>query len=191
MLIAVYCGSSSGRDPLFGEAADVLGHSIAMAGHTMVYGGGRVGLMGRVADACLAKDGEVVGVITRDLLVREVGHVGLTTLSVVDSMHERKAAMAQRADAFVALPGGFGTLDELCEVLTWAQLGLHRKPIVLLDTKGYWQPFLSMTDRAIDEGFMPASHRELVQVVADAKDVVARLELPAPTPLPKWVDRKH
>jgi uncharacterized protein (TIGR00730 family) len=191
VLIGVYCGSSSGHDPLFGEAADALGACIAGAGHGIVYGGGRVGLMGRVADACLAKNGEVVGVITRDLLDKEVGHSGLTTLSVVDSMHERKAMMAERADAFVALPGGFGTLDELCEVLTWAQLGLHLKPIVLLDTKGYWQPFMSMTDRAIEEGFMPTTHRALVQLVDEAKDVVAHLEASAPATPAKWVDGKH
>ncbi len=187
MIVGIYCGSSSGHDPMFGEAAERLGKHLANDGYGIVYGGGRVGLMGRIAEACLEHGGTVRGVITRDLLDKEVGHDGLTSLEVVDTMHERKARMAEVADAFVALPGGFGTLDELCEVLTWAQLGIHQKPVVLLDTKQYWEPFMAMTERAISEGFMPAAHRDLIQLIADPANVISALTSPPPAPPPKWL----
>ncbi len=187
MIVGVYCGSSSGHDPVFAEAADSLGRVLALGGHGIAYGGGRVGLTGRIADSCLAHGGTVHGVITQDLLNKEVGHTGLTQLEVVDTMHERKARMASVSDGFVALPGGFGTLDELCEVLTWSQLGIHHKPVVLLNTKGYWNAFALMIDQAITEGFMPASHRSIIQLVDEPDQLPSALASPSPRPVPKWV----
>ena len=134
---------------------------MAKAGFRLVYGGAHVGLMGAVADAVLAGGGEAIGVIPQQLVDREVAHTGLTELHVVQTMHERKHMMAGLADAFIALPGGYGTLDELCEVLGWAQLGLHEKPILLLDTAEYWQPLFAMLDRAVEEGFLKSDHRHV------------------------------
>ncbi len=136
--VAVYCGSSSGHDPVFVEAAVATGQELAKRGLELVYGGGKVGLMGAVADAVLGSGGTVHGVITTSLLDAEVGHLGLTSLEVVESMHERKSLMAERADAFLALPGGFGTFDELFEVLTWTQLGIQSKPVAVVNVAGYW-----------------------------------------------------
>ena len=141
--VCVYCGSADGFRPEYRAAAEELGSSLADSGFGLVYGGAHVGLMGAVADAVLAAGGRAIGVIPQQLVDREVAHRGLTELHVVANMHERKYQMAEMADAFVALPGGYGTLDELCEVLGWAQLGLHRKPIVLLDIADYWQPFFA------------------------------------------------
>ena len=141
----------------------------------MVYGGGNIGLMGIIADAALAAGGEVIGVIPRHLLDREVAHGDLSTLHVVGSMHERKALMAELADVFVAAPGGFGTLDELCEILTWAQLGLHRKPCGLLNTAGYFDPLLAMFDHAVREGFLSAAHRQLMPSEQHAQRLLDRL----------------
>jgi len=157
--ICVYCGSSIGAREIYREHARELGHAIADAGYRLVYGGGHVGLMGVVADAVLAAGGEAIGVIPRYLVDRELAHRGLTELHVVETMHQRKQMMADLADAFVALPGGYGTLDELCEVLGWAQLRMHNKPIVLLDTEGYWQPLFTMFDRAVDAGFLKPENR--------------------------------
>ena len=186
-LIAVYCGSSSGRHPEFGHAAAALGTALAEAGMGVVYGGGSVGLMGTVADACLAAGGRVHGVITQHLMDRELGHNGLSNLDVVITMHERKAMMADLAEGFVALPGGFGTWEELCEVITAAQLGLHTKPMVLMDVRGYWKPFMAMIDGAIDAGFMPATHRNLVTLAEQPQEVVSLLRNPPPPPPSKWV----
>lgn len=152
----VYCGSRHGRLPAYALAARRLGEAIGRRGWQLVYGGGHVGLMGEVADATLAAGGTVVGVITETLMQREVGHRGLTELQVVRTMHERKQAMAERADLFIALPGGIGTMEELFEVWTWRQLGYHDRPVGLLDVEGYYQPFLRLCQQMVDEGFLAA-----------------------------------
>jgi hypothetical protein len=169
--IAVFCGATLGADPAHAEAARHLGRAIATRGLGLVTGGGRVGLMGVVADAALAAGGEVAGVIPRRLVERELAHTGLTRLVVVDSMAERKATMIGLASGFVALPGGLGTLDELTEVLTWAQLGLHAKPVGILEVGGYWRPFLVWLDASVDEGYVTAAHRDAI-VVADDPEAI-------------------
>lgn len=189
--VCVFCGSSSGRDPIYAETARELGRALAMRRYGLVYGGGRVGLMGEIAAATLDAGGEAVGVIPHALLRREVGHGALTRLEVVDSMHERKARMAELSDAFIALPGGFGTLEEWFEIITWAQLGIHEKPCVLLNINGYFDPLLQMVDRAAGEGFIRAEHRKLFAVAntpADALDEVATMQ---PEPGEHWLDRSQ
>jgi hypothetical protein len=176
--VCVFCASSNGAEPIFLEAAKVLGRSIAERGWHLVYGGADVGLMGAMADAALASGGAVTGVIPHSLVHREIAHRGLTQLIEVNSMHERKAEMARRADAFLVLPGGLGTLDELCEILTWALLGIHDKPIVLINIAGYWDAFLGMLDTAVAAGFLRSGHRALSQVAPDvnaACDAVERI----------------
>lgn len=159
----VYCGSRHGRLPAYTQAARQLGEAIGKRGWQLVYGGGHVGLMGEVADATLAAGGTVVGVITEALMQREVGHRGLTELHVVRTMHERKQAMAERADLFIALPGGIGTMEELFEVWTWRQLGYHDQPIGILNTAGYYDAFLRLCSQMVDEGFLaPPQHAVLV-----------------------------
>jgi uncharacterized protein (TIGR00730 family) len=162
--ICVFCGSSPGHDPRHLEAARATGRTLAERRVGLVYGGGSVGLMGAVADAALAAGGEVIGVIPRVLQIRELAHRSLTTLHVVGSMHERKALMAELSDGFVALPGGMGTLEELSEVLTWAQLGLHARPVGLLDVAGYYQPLVRFFDQAVTAGFLRPAHRALLLV---------------------------
>src|SRR6476659_9409503 len=154
MRICVFCGASPGNEARYVDAARAVGEGRARQGIGVVYGGGRVGLMGAVADAALAAGGEVIGVIPQELVDRELAHGGLTELHVVGSLHERKALMAELSDAFVALPGGFGTLDELMEQLTWSQLGLHRKPVGLLDVEGFWAPLIALARHAVEEGFV-------------------------------------
>ena len=187
--VAVYCGSSSGVRLEYAAAAEELGEALAARGIELVYGGGRVGLMGIVADSVLAHGGQAHGIITQDLLHAEIGHAGLTSLDVRPNMHERKAAMAQRADGFLALPGGFGTLDELCEVLTWTQLGIHRKPVALINTLGYWDHFMAQVAIAAAEGFMKPVHRDLVRCAADPNAAIDLLMAPIALPVPKWLDR--
>jgi hypothetical protein len=165
--ICVFCGASPGRDPRYVASARAVGEELAARGIGLVYGGSRVGLMGAVADAALAGGGEVIGVIPRSLVDRELAHQGLTELRVVGTLHERKAVMAELADAFLALPGGLGTLEELAEVTSWAQLGLHVKPIGLLDVAGYWDPLLIWVDRAVQEGFVAPANRRLLERSAD------------------------
>jgi len=179
--VCVFCGSSSGARPAYLAAARALGEGLARRGLTLVYGGASVGLMGSLADAALAARGEVIGIIPGALEAREIAHPGLTRLEVVGSMHERKARMAELADAFVALPGGMGTLDELAEVLTWAQLGLHRKACGLVDVDGFWQPLVSFLDHAVREGFLRAEHRRLLKV-AGQPEAVLDLLLTPPAP---------
>ena len=162
--ICVFCGSRPGVRPAYRAAAEFLGKTLAERGLELVYGGGNVGLMGAVADACLAAGGKVVGVIPRALMEWEVGHEGLSRLEVVDSMHTRKARMAELADGFIALPGGLGTFEELFEILTWAQLGFHSKPIALLNVDAYYQPLVQMMERGVGEGFMKAENRGLLLV---------------------------
>jgi uncharacterized protein (TIGR00730 family) len=178
--VCVFCGASSGREPAFARAANDLGRALARAGIGVVYGGGRVGMMGHLADGALAQGGEVVGVIPRALMEKELGHTGVTALHTVETMHERKALMASLSDAFAALPGGFGTLDELCEALTWAQLGLHRKPCGILNVRGYFDPLLEQMDRGVLEGFVHPADRELLKVSSSAPDLLEMLRLPFP-----------
>lgn len=173
--LAVFCGSSSGRDPAHVRTARALGSLLADRGIALVYGGGRVGLMGELADAVLAGGGSVTGVITRQLLGKEVGHDEVQELLVVDSMHERKLAMADRADGFVALPGGFGTLEELFEAVTWTQLGIHAKPVGLLDPTGFFGPLLIFVDSVVDEGFIGRRNRSILVADADATQLLDRM----------------
>ncbi|EGK70388.1 Putative lysine decarboxylase [Methyloversatilis universalis FAM5] len=175
MRVCVFCGSRSGDDPVHADATRRLGTLLASRGHGLVYGGGHIGLMGVVADAVLAAGGEAIGVIPHHLQQLEVAHPGLTQLHVVDSMHTRKALMADLADAFIAAPGGFGTLDELCEILTWAQLGLHRKPAGLLNVAGYFDPLLAMFDQAVSAGFLSPAHRALILSDDDPARLLDRL----------------
>ncbi len=159
MRICVFCGSSSGRNPSHAAAAREFGRTLARRGIGLVNGGGRVGLMGAMADGVLGAGGEAIGVIPRALLDRELGHTGMTELRVVETMHERKALMAELSDGFVALPGGIGTLEELFEAWTWAGLAIHAKPVAVLDVDGYFDPLLEMADRMVDEGFLPPNLR--------------------------------
>src|SRR5215468_1481507 len=180
--VCVYCGSSVGANPRHAEAARQLGAELAAHGIRLVYGGGRIGLMGVVADAVLAGGGQVIGVIPEHLQVEERGHRGVTELRVVASMHERKNLMFELSDAFVILPGGFGTLDEAFEMLTWRQLRLHDKPILFLNIDGYWTPFDKLVDHFIAEGFVRKNNRRLFAMVDAVEDVVPTLlRPPAPT----------
>ena len=178
--VCVYCGSSGQVDPRYREAAASLGRGLAGRGITMVYGGGRIGLMGLAADACLTSGGAVIGIIPEFLQQREVDHPGVKQLIVVGSMHERKQRMTDLADAFVVLPGGLGTLDEFFEILTWKQLGLHSKPIILLDAAGYWQKLLELLDHLVDERFMRAEMRALWEVAPDVDRLFELLALEPP-----------
>ncbi len=186
--ITVFCGSNPGTDPAYVDAARSLGTLLAARDIGLVYGGGKVGLMGIVADTVLAAGGEVTGVIPQDLWGREVGHDGITELLVVDSMHERKLAMANRSDGFIALPGGFGTFEELFEVLTWTQLGIHDKPVGVLDVAGYYQPLLAFLDTAVTAGFLRPPHRALLQAASDPAELVDRLAAWVPVASPKWLE---
>jgi len=186
--VCVYCGSNAGTQPAYAEAARQVGRLLAGRGIALVYGGGKVGMMGLMADAALAAGGEVVGIIPRSLQAREVEHRGITTLHVVGTMHERKALMAELSDAFVALPGGLGTLDELFEIWTWAQLGEHAKPCGLLNVRGFFDPLIRHVDHAVAEGFVRAAHRAMLLVDTDPDvllDRFARYEAPV---VGKWVD---
>jgi uncharacterized protein (TIGR00730 family) len=170
--VAVYCGSVDGSDPVFLSEARALGEAIAAAGMRMVYGGASVGLMGAVADAALRCGAEVIGVLPEVLAGREIANMKLTTLEMVPTMHERKARMHTLADAFIALPGGYGTLDELFEALTWAQLGMHAKPCILVNTVGYWDGLLGFLDSAVKVGFLKPANRALVRMAANASEAV-------------------
>jgi hypothetical protein len=185
--ICVYCGSSAGTVPDFAEAARSLGELLARNGIILVYGGAAVGLMGMVADAALSAGGEVVGVIPRHLFGREIAHQGLTKLIEVDSMHERKLKMFELADGFVALPGGLGTLEELTEVATWSQLGMHRKPIATLDVGGYWAAFHAFLSQAVGHGFMKPENLRLIQNVGTVGEVLPALRAYSPPRVVKWI----
>jgi len=173
--VCVFCGSAFGRRQAYKDAAVEVGRLLAESGFTLVYGGGNVGLMGVVADACLAAGGQVVGVIPQSMVERELAHRGLTELHIVGSMHERKALMAERADAFLALPGGFGTFDELFEILTWRQIRIHQKPVGLLNVAGYFDPLLALADHAVEEGFLRATDRPNLMAETDAAVLLNRL----------------
>jgi hypothetical protein len=170
--VAVYCGSANGSSPAFRAEALALGKAIAEAGMGLVYGGANVGLMGAVADAALASGAEVIGVLPDVLAGKEIAHGGLTALEMVPTMHERKARMAELADAFLVLPGGYGTLDELMEAVTWAQLGLHAKPCILINTEGYWNGLLKFLDSTVDAGFLKMKNRRLLLVASSAVEAV-------------------
>jgi uncharacterized protein (TIGR00730 family) len=185
--LCVFCGSSPGQDPTYRSLAAAFGELLARRGLGVVYGGGRVGLMGALADAALAAGGEVIGVIPQALLEREVGHSGLTKLHVVGSMHERKALMAELAEGFVALPGGIGTLEELFEVWTWAQLGLHEKPVGLLEAGGFYQPLLAFLDHLVVTGFVRPADRAMLITTSSPEDLLARFTAYVPPPVPKWI----
>ncbi len=184
----MFCGSSSGSDPAFATVTREFGRLLAREGLGLVYGGARVGLMGAVADAVLAGGGEVIGVLPRALQERELAHPGLSQLHVVGSMHERKQLMADLADAFVALPGGFGTLDEFCEILTWAQLGIHTKPCGLFNVNGYYDGFLAQVDAAVQGGLTRPEHRDLILVATDPADLLTRMRGYRSVLTPKWID---
>jgi uncharacterized protein (TIGR00730 family) len=173
--LCVYCGSRLGSEPAFQQAAEQVGILLGQSGYRLVYGGGNAGLMGTVANAALKSGAQVVGVIPRTLVDRELAHPGLTELHVVDTMHQRKTLMAEHADAFLALPGGIGTFEELFEVWTWRQLGYHDKPVALLNTAGYYDRLLAFLDQSVDHGFVQKSQRDLLQVSADATELLPRL----------------
>ncbi|WP_406281595.1 TIGR00730 family Rossman fold protein [Embleya sp. NBC_00896] len=185
MRVAVFAGSASGVSPRFREAATELGRGLARAGVGIVYGGGHVGLMGAVADGCLAEGGEVIGVMPRSLVEREIAHRGLTDLQVTETMHERKAAMAAQADAFVALPGGAGTLEELFEVWTWQHLAIHAKPVAVLDVDGFWRPLLDALDTMTANGFLKPALRATLLLAHDSASLLAETKAWRP-PAPKW-----
>ena len=188
--ICVFCGSSPGSRPEYRAAAEEMGTELARSNIGLVYGGTHVGLMGVLADTVLKAGGEVVGVIPENLMAKEVGHNGLTKLHVVHSMHERKALMADLSDAFIALPGGFGTLEEFCEIVTWAQLGLHANPCGILNVLGYYSPLLAMFDHAVEERFLKAENRSLVLARESAAELLRALEEWRPVRVEKWLDRE-
>ena len=186
--LCVYCGSSIGVRPDYAAAAEATGRLLAERGIGVVFGGGSIGMMGAVADAALAEGGEVIGVIPHALAAREVDHVGLTALHKVDTMHERKALMAELSDGFVALPGGLGTLEELMEVWTWVQLGIHRSPVGLLNVAGYFDGLLGFVDHAVAEGFVRPAHRDLLVVADTPLALLDALTAWQPPDVPHWLD---
>lgn len=187
--VCVFCGASIGANPAYRVAAVALGEAIARRGLRLVYGGGAVGLMGVVADAAMAAGGEVVGIIPQSLLDAEVGHKGLSRLEVVDGMHARKARMAELSDAFIALPGGLGTLEELFEVWTWGQLGYHAKPLGLLDVNGFYTKLGDFLDHIVEEGFVRPQHRAMLLLEQQADALLDGMEQFVAPVVPKWVDK--
>jgi uncharacterized protein (TIGR00730 family) len=185
--VCVFCGSALGASPAFREAAAALGGELVARSLGLVFGGGSVGLMGAVADAVLAGDGEVIGVIPRTLATKELLHVGVRDMRRVRDMHERKAVMAEHADAFVALPGGYGTFEELFEVITWAQLGFHRKNIGLLNVGGYFDPLVNLIDHAIESGFIKPAHRDLIFVETAPAALLDRLATHQMPAVRRWL----
>lgn len=186
--VCVFCGSQQGTRPVYAQTAYALGGLLAARGIGVVYGGGRVGLMGALAEGALAGNGEVIGVIPRGLMEREVGHRGLSRLETVDSMHHRKARMAALADAFIALPGGFGTLEELFEVLTWCQLGIYAKPVGLLDREDYFAGLQLQLARCVEDGLLRPLHAGLLLIDKDAEALLQRLETVQLPALRRWLD---
>jgi uncharacterized protein (TIGR00730 family) len=189
--ICVFCGSNLGIGPVYRDAAVILGKMLAARGIELVYGGGNIGLMGVLADAALESGGRVTGVIPDSLMAKEVGHEGLTELRIVKSMHERKALMADLSDGFIAMPGGFGTFEEFCEIVTWAQLGIHAKPCGLLNVEGYYDPLLQLFDHAVREGFLREQNRRLVledRAPKQLLDKMAQFHVPA---MGKWIGREE
>ncbi len=187
--VCVFAGSAAGRRASYARAAEALGEALVERGIGLVFGGGRVGLMGVLADRMLAGGGEVIGVIPDALMQREVGHRGVTELRVVDSMHERKATMAELADGFIALPGGSGTLEELFEVFTWAVLGIHGKPFGLMNVDGYYDSLVAFLNHAVEEGFLQARYRSMLFVGTDPADLLDRFKGYRPPETVKWTER--
>lgn len=188
--LCVFCGSNSGLRPQFASAAKALGIVLAESGIRLVYGGGRVGLMGTIADAALSAGGQVIGVIPQHLVDREVAHEGLTELRIVKSMHERKALMAELSDGFVALPGGLGTLEEFFEVWTWGQLGLHRKPYGLLNVSGFYDPLVEFIDQLVEQKFVKPEHRRMLIIESDVAMLPVRMSGHRTPAVEKWIDRQ-
>jgi hypothetical protein len=186
--VCVFCGSNAGASESFGAAARELGAGLAASGLAVVYGGGKVGLMGQLADAALEAGGEVVGVMPAHLVEREIAHPGLSRLEVTASMHERKALMAELASGFIALPGGFGTFEEVIEILTWNQLGLMSKPVVFLDVDGFYTPLLYFFDRSVEARFVRPGHRSLAQRAITVADAIVRATSTPPATPHKWID---
>ena len=187
--ICLYCGSSPGTNPVYREAAAHLGHTFAERKIRLVYGGGSVGLMGVAADACLAAGGEVIGVIPQLLMDKEVGHAGITKMHVVQNMHERKALMTDLADGFIALPGGYGTLDELFEALTWLQLGYHGKPVGILNVGGFFDHLMAFIEHARDEKFLRPLHHDALCVDGDLPALLEKMRSVEAPDTNKWLDR--
>lgn len=187
--VCVFCGSSFGSNPAYEQAARQMGSAIASAGLALVYGGAKVGLMGAVADAALEKGGTVIGVLPKSLQEKELAHMGLSELHVVSSMHERKALMAERSDAFVAMPGGAGTMEELFEVWTWGQLGLHEKPCGFLNTNGFYDRLIEFLDFQTAEGFMKPVMRNMVQVSSSPEGLLDLFRAYTPPATPKWIKK--
>jgi uncharacterized protein (TIGR00730 family) len=187
--ICIFCGSSSGNRAAYSEAARAMGRALLSQEIGLVYGGGCVGLMGVIADTVLQGGGEVIGVIPDALVERELAHGAVTELIVVRSMHDRKAKMAELSDAFIAMPGGYGTFEEFCEIITWAQLGLHCKPCAILNVEGYYDPLLALFDRAVEEGFLRSENRSLVVEHSDPDRLLDMLAHYAPLYTEKWIDR--
>ena len=188
--ICVFCGSNKGAKPAYIEAAKSLGKVLVKKNIGLIYGGGKVGLMGVIADEVLAGGGEVIGVIPQSLVAREVAHQTVTQMHIVNSMHERKALMADLSDGFMALPGGMGPLDEFCEILTWAQLGIHQKPCGILNVENYFTPLLAMFDHAMREGFLRDTHRALVIEATEPETLLDLLAKHQPQHVEKWLDRE-
>lgn len=185
--VCLFCGANVGTRAAYASAARELGALLARQGVALVYGGGSVGLMNEAANAALARGGDVIGVITEELMAREVGHAGLTRLHVVDTMHARKKLMGDLADAFITLPGGYGTFDELCEMLTWDQLGIHAKPVVLVNLEGFFDGFLAQLDRAVADRLLTPANRAMLTVVPRVEDAIEAAERWRPPPAgPKW-----
>lgn len=189
MRLCIFSGSNSGNRPAYLDAARQLGAGLAKAGIGVVYGGASVGLMGAMANAALEQGGEVIGIIPQSLVDKEISHTGLADLRIVGSMHERKAMMSQLSDGFVALPGGLGTLEELFEVWTWAQLGHHRKPCAVLNVEGFYQGLLSFLDQVVDEAFIKKQHRDMLVVASGVEELLAAIRGYRPPQTTKWIGR--
>lgn len=187
--VCVFCAANPGTHSVYVERAAAMGRHLAESKRRLVYGGGRTGLMGALADAALEAGGEVIGIMPRHLVDREVAHTGLTELRVVGSMHERKSLLAELSDGFLAMPGGLGTLEELFEIWTWGQLGLHRKPYGLLQVEGFFTPLLDFLDHAVTTGFIRAENRAMLVVDDDPAALIAGMEAARVPPVPRWLDR--
>jgi uncharacterized protein (TIGR00730 family) len=189
--VCVFCGSNPGNDPVYADAARAMGAEIARRGLVLVYGGGAVGLMGIVADAALAAGGEVHGIIPRALREKEVGHYGLTRLEVVETMHIRKARMAELSDGFIAMPGGIGTFEELFEIWTWGQLGIHAKPLGLLNVAGFYDPLATFLDRTVEAGFLKQNHRAMAMTDTEPATLLDRMQNYVPAATYKWIEKEQ
>ncbi len=185
--VCLFCGSNVGARPAYADAANAFGRALAARDITLVYGGGSVGLMRIAAQAALDAGGRVIGVITEQLMAREIGHSGLDQLHVVATMHERKALMAKLSDAFVSLPGGYGTFDEMCEMATWDQLGIQAKPLVMVNLEGYFDGFVAQLDRAVADGLLKAEHRALLACATTVDEALAAVADWQPPPVPQWL----